>query len=129
MLIITDEDVPDDVAHFLASRNHEVLMAREYFLPKTPDAVIAKAASERQAVVVTWNRRHFKALAKRMRKNGALSYPGMSVIAFSCSHPRGLARIQALIETLEAFFAIRVTAGDVRMIADVSDTGLRLEDA
>lgn len=128
MLIITDEDVPDDVASFLADRNHEVLLAREHFLLATPDAVIAKAASERGAVVVTWNRRHFKALAKRKRKNGSLSYPGMSVIAFSCSHPRGLARIQTLVSEIEAIHAIRVVRGGVRMIADISDTVLRFED-
>ena len=128
MLIITDEDVPDSVAKFLASRGHTVLLTREHFLPKTADSVIARAASERRAVVVTWNRRHFKSLAKRRRKDGTLSYPGMSVIAFRCSHTEGLARIQRLIEEVEAVHAIRVDDLKDRMVVEITLSVLRIED-
>lgn len=104
------------------------MLAREHFLPQTADRVIARAASERRAVVVTWNRRHFKSLAKRRRKDGTLSYPGMSVIAFRCSHTEGLSRIQRLIEEVEAVHAIRVDDLKDRMVVEITQTVLRIED-
>ena len=126
--IIADEDVPDQVSSFMASRGHSVLLVREHFLPGTVDEVIARAASLHASLVVTWNRRHFKALAKRRRKNGGLSYPGMAVLTFSCPHPMGLTRIQELIEQIEAIYRIRVLVGGVRMIAEITETVLRFED-
>lgn len=128
MLIITDEDVPAAVAQFLASRSHQVMLARDHFLPGTSDPVITQAASHQQAVVVTWNRRHFKALAKRRRPSGALRYPGMSVVSFRCPHTHGLPRIQKVIAEVEAVYLIRVVQGGVRMIAEITETVLRFEE-
>ena len=128
MLVITDEDVPDSIANFLTSRGHEVWLTRDRFLPSTPDRVIATAASKHGAVVATWNKRHFRALAKRRRKSGALSYPGMSVIVFRCGHSDGLSRLTKLIEEIEAVYGIRVESAKQRMIVEVTDSVLRIED-
>ncbi len=98
MLVITDEDVPDDVGQFLGTRGHEIILVREAFMPGTDDSVIAKAASEQRAVVFTWNKRHFFALAHRKNAKGEPSYPGMSVVGFGCSHVDGLSRISATID-------------------------------
>ena len=128
MLFITDEDVPNSVGQFLAKRGHEVLLVREYFLPATEDSVIARGASDRNAVIVTWNTRHFKALAKRRRKNGRLNYPGMSVLAFRCPHVRGLERLRRVIEEVEATFDIRLKRGESRVVVEIGETTLRIED-
>ena len=128
MRIITDEDVPDSVGRYLSSRGHQVLLAREHFLPATPDSVIAKAASEQEATVFTFNRRHFRRLGKRRRKDGRLSYPGMSVVSFTCSHPLALERIQQVIEEVEAMHHLRVLVRKTRLLMEVGATVIRVED-
>ena len=75
-VVITDEDVPDAIARFLASRGHAVLRVRDHFGTGTPDHVIARGASDQHAIVYTFNERHFLALARRKRKNGQLSRHG-----------------------------------------------------
>lgn len=92
MRLYVDEDVPDSVARFLEQRGHEVALVRERFIhePKIEDYVIARAASEEAAVVVTWSSAHFRSLGTRRRDEGELRYPGMSLIAFECPHPTGL---------------------------------------
>lgn len=77
---------------------------------------------------MTWNRRHFLALAKRRRQDGRLSYPWMSVLAFRCSHPAGLARLRAVIEDVEAVYWNRVVGRGGRLIAQIDETVLRFED-
>jgi hypothetical protein len=125
---ITDEDVPDDVMRFLTSRGHEVLPARDHFMPGSADWVIARGASDRLAVVVTWNVRHFMSLAKRRRDNGEPRYPGMSLIAFSCSHPHGRDRLESVIDEIEATFEIRVVRRGGRLIVEVGETMLKYDD-
>ncbi|MCC7106616.1 MAG: DUF5615 family PIN-like protein [Chloroflexi bacterium] len=127
MTVTTDEDVPGAIGAFLSQRGYEVLLVREHFGTETPDHVIARAASERTALVYTFNRRHFLALAKRRRMNRTLSYPGMSVVSFNLRRPQGLARLQALIDDVEAVHANRVARGG-RMIAVIGDTVPRFED-
>lgn len=126
--MLTDEDVPDPVAEFLAARGYHVLFVRDHFGRETEDHVIARAASQQAALVFTWNQRHFVRLAKRRRKTGALSYPGMSVVAFVCAHPRGLERLELLIEDIEDVYVNRVVERGIRMIAQVDDAVLRFED-
>ena len=41
MRLLIDENVPDSVAQFFASRGHEVLYARDLLPRGTPDQVIA----------------------------------------------------------------------------------------
>jgi len=126
--VVTDEDVPDEVGRFLASRGHVVLLARDLFLPGTKDHVIAAGVSSKRALHVTWNRRHFKNLAKRRNSRGELSYPFISVLTFSCDHPRGLPRLRDLIDEIEAVNEIRVVQRGGRIIVDVGETVVRYED-
>jgi len=123
-----DEDVPAEVAAFLAARGWAVALVRDRFGQGTPDYVVARGASEEAALVLTWNARHFLSLATRRTPAGAFRYPGMSLLAFTCSHPRGLARLRELIADIESVYQNRVVARPGRMIAVVGDTSLRFED-
>ena len=62
MLLLIDENVPDQVAAIYRARGHEVLLVRDLFPAGTADEVIARRANDLGAVVVTWNYRHFRAL-------------------------------------------------------------------
>lgn len=103
-------------------------LARDRFTPGEPDRVIAIAASQHRATVVTWNLRHFRALAKRKKQDGTLSYPGMSVLSFRCPESRGLQRLKEVIQEVEAVHAIRVEQASGRMVAEIASTVLRFED-
>jgi hypothetical protein len=127
-LVITDEDVPDPMGEFLAARGYTLQLARERYGITTPDPVIARDASEARAVVYTFNRRHFLALAKRREADGSLSHPGMTVVSFRLAHPRGLPRLRMLMDDIEAVYQTRVIGRGVRMIAVVTETVLRFED-
>ena len=126
--VIIDENVPDEVADFLAARGATVWLARERFGAGTLDPVIAAAAARENALIITIDRKDFIGLAKRHRKDGQLSYAGMSVVTFHLSHPRVLARLRLLIEDIEDVYENRVTGRGVRLIATISDTVLRIED-
>jgi hypothetical protein len=125
--VITDEDVPDEMGEFLSGRGYAVKLARDHFGTETPDHVIAQAASNEGALVYTFNRRHFRGLAARRRKDGSLRYPQMSVVSFDLSRPEGLARLRALIADVEAVYQTRVMERGARMIAVISETVLRFE--
>ncbi len=116
------------MAAYLTSRGNTVQLVRDHFMPSTEDWVIAQAASNQNATVVTWNRRHFKALAARRNAKGQPTYPGMSVVTFRCSHADGLRRIQEVIDELEMAYQVRVVRNKRRLLAEVGLTMLRLED-
>ncbi|HCG02522.1 MAG TPA: hypothetical protein DEV93_18515 [Chloroflexi bacterium] len=130
MRIVTDADVPNSVADFLRSRGHEVVFSRDIVMPDSPDHLVARAASERDAIVLTWNRRHFLSLAKRRRgPTGPYTYGGMHLITFdNCSHAEGLQRLEVLIDEIETAYEVRVEHRGERMIAVVGRMYLRLED-
>lgn len=127
-LVIADEDVPDPMAAFLAARGYAVELARDRYGTQTPDHVIAADASAHRAIVYTFNRRHFLALARRRERDGTLTHPGMTVVSFRLPRPQGLARLRALIADIEAIYQTRVVQRGVRMIAVLSETVLRFED-
>ncbi len=130
MRILTDADVPNTVIEFLQSRGHEVLLSRDILMPDSSDPLIAKAASDLQAVVLTWNRRDFLALAKRRRgPYGPHTYSGMHLITFdSCTHEEGLRRLQLVIDEIESTYEIRVNQRSQRMVAVIGRAYLKLED-
>lgn len=128
MLIITDEDVPESVARFLAKRGHDVQSVRDVFMRGTEDPVVAAGVSSRNGLLVTWNRRHFKDLAKRRNSRGKLRYPGMSVLTFNCHHTEGLSRLKEVIDEVESSYEIRVQKKGVRLIVDIGRQVVRIED-
>ena len=112
MRIITDKDVSNDITAFLRSREHEGILSREILPEDTPDPVIAEAATEQRAAVVTFNRRDF-----------------LPLITFdNCSHVEGIERLRLLMEELETVYEIRVRRRGERLVAIIGRTYLRLED-
>jgi predicted nuclease of predicted toxin-antitoxin system len=128
--IVVDADVPNSVAEFFQRRGHEVIFSREVLLPESKDPLVARLAADQGAVLVTWNRKDFLALAKRRRgPHGAYTYAGMHLITFdACSHPEGLQRLQALIEEIETAYERRVAQRHQRLVAIIGRTYIKYED-
>lgn len=130
MRIITDADVAASVVAFLRERGHDVQESRDILLPDSPDPLIAKTASAQNAVVVTWNRRDFLALAKRRAgPQQRYTYAGMHLITFDgLTHIEGLSRLRDVIEEIEFMYGARVERRGQRLIAIVGQTYLKYED-
>jgi hypothetical protein len=128
VLIFSDEDVPEPIPVFLEARGHSVQRTRHVLVQGAKDPTIASLASDKQAVVVTFNFGHFLGHAKRRYADGSLIYPGMSVIAFECEKPLGLQRLAATIDEIEAIYELRVGRRQGRMIAVVKKNSLRFDD-
>ena len=60
-----DENVPQSVADYFASRGHNVQYVKDLFPARTPDPVIATIGDKMSAIVVTWDR-DFDALVRRV---------------------------------------------------------------
>ncbi len=130
MRVVIDADVPNSVVEFLRSRGHDIQLSREILVEDSPDPLIAKTASDLQAVVVTWNRKDFMSLARRKRgPTGAYTYPEMHLITFdNCTHDEGLRRLQQLIKEIEWAYTVRVEQKVQRLIVVIGRTFVKFED-
>lgn len=123
--LLIDENVPASVARFLREHGHEVRFVQHEFARGTEDAVIARVASELSLVVVTWNHRHFKALAARRKKTGP-SYPGMGLIAFACEEAEGTTRVALFLHLIEAEYEHRQSTPDRRLLVEIGPSYFRV---
>ncbi|HAB18612.1 MAG TPA: DUF5615 family PIN-like protein [Verrucomicrobiota bacterium] len=59
MTFLLDQDVPDDLAHWLRHRGHTVICLREVMPITTPDLDVRSRAQAHGAILVTCNRDDF----------------------------------------------------------------------
>jgi predicted nuclease of predicted toxin-antitoxin system len=121
VLFLVDENVPESIAEFLRVRGHRVLSARDELASGAPDPVIMASADAVGAVVVTWNRKHFKRLAG----GAARRYERAGLLCFSCREPDGRSRLEEEIEMIELQIE-RCGRNGTRIDIEVQRTGLRL---
>jgi predicted nuclease of predicted toxin-antitoxin system len=88
MLLLIDENVPNSVAEFLASRGHDVRFVRDLFPAGTPDPVIATIGDRLAAIVVTWDR-DFEDLVKRIPEGNRARFRRLGRLSFRCNEVRG----------------------------------------
>lgn len=135
MLLLIDEDVPEDVAQLLKDRGHDVLYAR-LLTPSEPDTVVAKLASERRAVIVTFNTRDYRRLVSRrpleadgpsgwVTNRGSFPHAGR-ITFYKCHQLKGLQRLRQTIEVIECEFNRLQTQTDKRLVVDVEEGHLRI---
>jgi predicted nuclease of predicted toxin-antitoxin system len=124
--IFVDENVPDDVTEFLQSINYEVYLVRERFPAGTPDQVIANAASEARAVVVTYDS-DYKRLAGWQPNSPPTRYPNMGVIMLSGLEAQGRQLITSALPEIEFLYDFVQTRGDKRLLVEVGPNGIFLK--
>jgi len=123
MRLVTDEMVPDSIGKVLEARHHKVYRVRDYLKQGTPDDGVARFANQVQAIVVTWNVKHFRQLLGRKHPTPV---PKAGMIAFNCEEADGRGRLDTLIEVIEAEFAHLQTRSDKRLFADIGADYLRI---
>ena len=91
MTFFLDQDVPDDVAHWLRHRGHTVVCLRETLPVNSPDSEVLDWAHNHGAILVTCNRDDFVAL----RPPG--EYPGIVILVRRRTRHAEIAGMQTLL--------------------------------
>ncbi len=126
MRLLADENVPTSTVEFFRDRGHEVILLADVLVRGTEDPAVARRASELGAIVITWNRRHFQALMARHTKRGVPSYPGMGLLAMSCSTAEAEARLRESIDLIEfEYQQIRARPG-ARLNIELQSKAIRI---
>ena len=92
---LADNNVPDSICEYLTTRGHDVARVREALAADTADPVIAEAAIRDRRVLISWDK-DFNAQRFMRPRLAALQR-----VAFCCSYPEALARIEVVIGRLE----------------------------
>lgn len=125
MLLLIDENVPDSVAQFLASRGHDVRFVRDLFPGGTPDPVIATIGDRLSAIVVTWDR-DFEMLVRRIPAGSRAKFRRLGRISFRCNEVRGRALVEEWIDMIEFHYQRCGANRSLRMIVQVQDSGFKV---
>src|SRR5438093_190514 len=104
MLLLIDENVPDSVASFFASRGHEVRYVRDILPARTPDPVIAEIGDRLSAIVVTWDK-DFRKLVSRIPAGNRTAFRRLGRITFRCNEARGLSQLERWIDHIELLYS------------------------
>lgn len=124
MLLLIDENVPNSVAKFLATRGHEIRYVRDLFPGGTPDPVIATWGNRVSAIVVTWDH-DFDNLISRIPKGSKGVLHRLGRISFRCREPRGLELAQRWIASIEFHYEQALERDDIRMIVQIQESGFK----
>lgn len=92
---LADNNVPDSICDYLTTRGHDVTRVRDALAADTADPVIAEAAIRDGQVLISWDK-DFNAQRYMRPRLAALQR-----VAFCCSYPEALARIEVVIGRLE----------------------------
>jgi predicted nuclease of predicted toxin-antitoxin system len=128
MRFLIDEDVPASVGAFLRERHHEVLFVAELFGKSTQDPIIVAGGDMIEAIVITHNRKDFDALVKKVPEGGRRHFRRLGLICLTCKQTRARQRVEECINLLEFQYQEIQRRGRGRLLADISDTGIRFTD-
>ena len=124
--LIVDENVPSSVSEYLRQRRHSVTLAQDVFTRGTADFVIAIAADEQGAIVVTINCKHFERLVSKRDNRGNLRFPNMGLIALDCETSVMVTRLSEFIDLIEAEYALAQARQDKRLLVMVRNKNFRV---
>ena len=128
MRFITDEMVPREIETFLKERGHEVISSRDACLPGADDEVVAAVGDREEAILITWNRKHFKKITDRRPPGGHARHRKLGMISFQkVPEPQGISRIRQAIELIESEFAILKSYDDKRLFVTIAKNWLKFE--
>lgn len=126
MRFLMDEDADARVGEFLCSRGHNVEFSRDTLGQRTPDHLVAAAADQAGAIVVTRNYRHYRALIRRAEAGNTPRFPRAGLICFRCDDTSAVRRLQDLIGVIESEYEQVQLLPDPRLIVEITETTLQV---
>lgn len=127
MRLLIDENVPRSVVDLFAERGHDVILVRDRLLPGTPDPVVAAIGDEMGAIIVTWNRKDFRALASRYSVSSGRSLRNLGRIIFRCNEAHGRRRLAEFIELIEFEYEQSQSRRDKGLMVEIGESYFRLQ--
>ena len=121
-----DENVDLRVGLFLRQQGYTVYSVREHFVPGSPDRAIVAAANAMQAIVVTWNAKHFRPIISRDSVKSYQEFPHAGPIAMTCRPSNALAHLRKWLPSIEFEYRRLQAQADRRLIVEISESGLRI---
>lgn len=125
MLLLVDENVPESVAKFFASRGHEVRYVRDVLPAGTPDPVIAAVGDRIGAVVVSWDK-DFEKLISRVPVGNKAAFRRLGRVSFKCAYPHGRRLTEKWIDYIEMHYERACSDPDIRMIVEIQENAFKM---
>lgn len=124
MRLLIDENVPDSTAKAFEALGHETIYVRDEN-SRAPDQAVARIAELHEAIVVTWNVKHFRPIIRKRLGLTRRSAHQMGLIGFRCDESIGARRVEEIGSLIEDAFstgqqvssdsvAVTVTTEEVR---------------
>lgn len=88
MTILADEHIPPSLIAFLRRRGHTVHLVTESIIKGEADEVVCALAERINAIVLTFNHRHYARLLPRIPQANVLRFPHVGRISFTCPGDR-----------------------------------------
>jgi hypothetical protein len=127
MRFLLDVHVSDEIAEYLAERGHEVFLARDRLLPGAADVLVVADADSLEAVVVTWNRKHFRPLINREPGRVSREFTRAGLLSFArCRMADAIRLLDRYIENIEFEHERRQRMDDTRVIVEISHNGMMM---
>jgi predicted nuclease of predicted toxin-antitoxin system len=124
MRFFVDQNVPDSVGRFLASKGNEVTLLRQRIPIDSPDTLVAAVAEANDAVLITFDP-DFKALATRAGI-GRRRFRTLSLIRFEkCRESQAATRIESAFSLIEHEWGIGSNERDRRMFVVITGETIR----
>lgn len=124
MLLLIDENVPESVARYFASRGHEVRYVRDILPARTADPVVAAVGNKLSAIVVTWDK-DFRKLVQRIPSGNKAAFRRLGRITFRCNEARGLSQLKRWIDHIELLYKNASEERDFRMIVEIQENAFK----
>lgn len=122
MRLLTDENIPNSVCEFFASRGHEIYRVVDLF-SGSADEVIAVTGDQLNALIATRNYHDFEKITSRRAPGGTRSsLRKLSVIYFKCNGPSDRVRAEQAIELIETEHKRQLTQRDKRVFFEIQQT-------
>ncbi len=104
MLLLIDENVPRSVATVFQTHGHDIVFVKEALGEGTPDPAVVTYADTINAIIVTWNHKHFKRWVSRATQGRRQA----GRISFKCE------------ELIEAEYALAQSRKDKRVLIELT---------
>lgn len=124
MDFLLDQNVARSVATVLTELGHACQYSRELLPADAADPVVAVAAEQTGAILVTHDR-DFKTIAPRVQHGQRARFKRLSRIALECSEVEAAGRIRELMPVIEALWALAQSKPDKRLILHITKTSVR----
>lgn len=104
MRFLLDENVAEEVGHWLQSKGYEVYFAREIFAPSAPDEVLAFSLELHGLIIITHDK-DFRQLQRTLPQGHARRVTnGAGRISLRVPEPRARERLEQEWEVIEFHF-------------------------